>query len=496
MSVNYNDFLEKKEAKQILLLKKLIISGGTMRFQEMVAYLNLSKASLETYITELIEYLKKYQDAITLDFDGEILAITLSHNFSLKQVEKDFYQDSLKYKIMTYLFSNPEFSTVALASNLKISESTLFRKIKELNSCLTEFDLMIWQGKLVGDEHQIRYFYFQLFWCIDHNFPEHKKLPTHPLVSLLEKKLFQSLSKESKTRLNLWVTISQKRMGYRHKKFGKLPQLFQPYQNDPLYLTLRELVFRSLGHYALELEEEEAIMQFIFILSMSILSEEDFKEYNYERSHATPTAITDTLVLECVLRYYRPIQLTSELEAWTYYQLASNHPRLYFFKGDIEVSSTSHFWQLEESLSSHNIKRLSTHLLTVARDRLLPKAAPITGLDYLTELKYLCTLLLVDRQISRNIMVGIDLNTTHLFKEAAFQMISVQLNSLNGVVCQEYCASQTYDLIITNEQSCRYQTHHYVLSELGTSFDIAQIKQYIRQIYHEKYAAVLTDIYL
>ena len=45
-----------------------------------------------------------------------------------------------------------------LAEALLVSESTLFRKIKELNKLLAEFELQIKNNKLVGEESQIRYF--------------------------------------------------------------------------------------------------------------------------------------------------------------------------------------------------------------------------------------------------------------------------------------------------------------------------------------------------
>ena len=57
-------------------------------------------------------------------------------------------------------------SPVFLSNELLISESTLFRKIKELNQVLKEFEISIWQGKLVGEESQIRYFYFQFYWYL------------------------------------------------------------------------------------------------------------------------------------------------------------------------------------------------------------------------------------------------------------------------------------------------------------------------------------------
>ncbi|MGY3765803.1 helix-turn-helix domain-containing protein [Vagococcus vulneris] len=493
--MKYDDLLERKEAKQLLLLKKLIFAGGKMRFNDMHVCLNVSKASLETYVSELMLQLTRYQKKITLEYDGEWLAVMLVPKFSLKQVERDFYTEAIRYKILIYLFYHPEFSTVHLAEELGLSESTLFRKIKELNNYLEEFGMMIWQGRLTGEEHQIRYFYFQLIWCIDHNFKEITCDNPHDFICLLEEKLVTSLCKESVERLHVWLTVCNQRALCKNKRYCQLRKLFKPFEMDLMYLNIRQLLKDYTAQNALILDDEEAMMQFIFIISMSILSEEDVENYISIRSKYTPTALTDKVILDSILQYYAPLTLSKDAQNKMFYHLFQNHPRLYFFKGDIEIHSTSHLWELEESLSSHSIKKLSNFLLQTAKRHLVKDSSVCTSLDQLTELKYLSILMLVDRQINRNVNIAVDLNMTSLFKEMTIQMIKLQLDSLNGVTCQVYQADTEYDLVITNEQDYEYSNSYYVLSELGTSYDIKQLKQLIRKIYSEKYISILTTIY-
>ena len=112
---------------------------------------------------------------------------------------------------------------------------------------------------------------------------------------------------------------------------SKLRENMAFYEKDPLYQQLRELVFRSFGHYALEVREEEAMLHFVFLLSFSVFSEQDFRQYMLQRSRFTPTALTDTLILEHILHLYRPA-VPQEIEANCYFHLSQIHSRLYFFK--------------------------------------------------------------------------------------------------------------------------------------------------------------------
>ncbi len=75
-------------------------------------------------------------------------------------------QESLKFKMLVYLLEHQQVSIIRLATAFNISESSVFRKIKELNQLLEEFGLQIKNGQLYGEELQIRYFYYELFQYI------------------------------------------------------------------------------------------------------------------------------------------------------------------------------------------------------------------------------------------------------------------------------------------------------------------------------------------
>ena len=82
----------------------------------------------------------------------------MSESQTLDEVISFLIQDSVKYRLILLFLEQKNYMIFELAELLLLSESTLFRKIKELNKLLLEFDIQIKNNKLIGEESQIRYF--------------------------------------------------------------------------------------------------------------------------------------------------------------------------------------------------------------------------------------------------------------------------------------------------------------------------------------------------
>ncbi|WP_408582046.1 helix-turn-helix domain-containing protein [Enterococcus durans] len=65
--------------------------------------------------------------------------LELGDDTSLEQICLFLLQQSLKFNLLTYLLEHQQASIVRLATAFNISESSVFRKIKELNHLLKEF---------------------------------------------------------------------------------------------------------------------------------------------------------------------------------------------------------------------------------------------------------------------------------------------------------------------------------------------------------------------
>ncbi|MDP1142302.1 helix-turn-helix domain-containing protein, partial [Klebsiella pneumoniae] len=123
-------------------------------------------------------------------------------------------QDSVKYRLILLFLEQKNYMIFELAELLLLSESTLFRKIKELNKLLLEFDIQIKNNKLIGEESQIRYFYYLLFDSLHPKFrPDLLQVTKFQVefVRQLEETLKVNFSESSKDKLYRWLAITERR---------------------------------------------------------------------------------------------------------------------------------------------------------------------------------------------------------------------------------------------------------------------------------------------
>lgn len=477
--MRFEELLEKKEAKQVYLIKQLIIAGGEMNVHEIRKVLELTKKSIDNYIEELIDNFKAYGKRCRLTYDGTTITFAKTPEFSIEEFEKALYLNSPKYQILLALLEEKEISPVRLSQELKISESSLSRKIRDLNKILKEFDLRIWQGKLMGEESQIRYFYFQLLWYLKQGYAQISSRESH-IIENIERGLNLEFMSVAKQRVLLWLRVTKKRITIPDPQFKQFKGKFEPYKRDPLYLKLLPIIRRSFSFYAVELKEEEIMLHFVFLTGMSVLSQKDFHAYSLQRSKMTPTAWCDSIILETILRIYGPKNIRKELEETCYYHLSQIHLRLYFFVGDVEAYDRNNIWQLEETLSTSNIQSHVNQLLELSAKELQPQSNEQNSLWAMTAIKYLSVLSIIDIRVNREVRVGIYLQLDELFKEATKNMLTLQLNSLNGVIVESFDEAKHYDLVITNTE-LDLDTKIYRITELGSAYDLKEIKKLIRQ---------------
>ena len=486
------ELLDKKEAREVGILKKVILAGGRIADSELLSYLGISKASLESDLEELGYYLKPYEAECSLFYDGQWVALHMSDTFSINQIIDDYVRASIKFQLIDYLFQYQEFTIVQLTTKFMISESSLFRKIKELNQLLAEFELKIRNGQLKGEELQIRYFYFQIYWFLTSYQVHQEKTMTvqnFRIIEALEKALVLNFDEHSKLKLSLWLTISKKRIAIQPKIHNELYQKSQSYEQDPFFKTLRSFVIRFFSRYPLEIDEEESLLHFVFLTSMSVIAKADFNKYSLIRGRRTPTSLADTFVLEHMILYYRPKKFFPELEKKIFYYVSQIHSRLYFFKGELELFDRENIWEKEQQLSSRQLADFSKTLLKTSLDCFGEVYKPGNNLYEWSLVKYLSVMAIIDFEIVGETRVGIDLKMDRLYNEVLTQVLVLSLKNLNGVVIEAYNAQQSYDLVITNilrKQAYSAKTELYVLSELGSEYDIKQIRTKIRELNGKK----------
>lgn len=215
-------FLEKNEIREVTIFKQLILNGGSLSYVEMLDYLKVAKASLDNDLDSISSRIGFLSDQVNIKYDGQGISLEMSNEYSLQQIYYLYLNQSVKVKLINFLFKYQEFSIMQLTEELAISDSSLFRKIKELNNYLKEFGIKIRNGQLHGEELQIRYFYFQFY-----NFIENKEsfVDSHldnqitQAVQAVENFLKVTIESENRQRLAIWMIISKNRVNSREKKY-------------------------------------------------------------------------------------------------------------------------------------------------------------------------------------------------------------------------------------------------------------------------------------
>lgn len=483
------DFLEKKEQVQVALIKKLVLTGGKTSYGNLRKHLSISKASLETYLDEIDDNLLSYTGACQLKkSQGSMLELILMDHFSIETVYIDYVKRSLKFQLIEYVFFYQEYTAVKIGHDLAISESSLFRKIKEVNQLLKEFQIKIKNGRLQGEELQIRYFYFQLYSFVPPN-PKFQELiytsKIQRMIAGLERDLSITISAFSRKRVSLWFAISKKRANVIEKSYKSVKKKMKPYKTDRLFQQVRQLVILYFSRYSIEIIEEESMLHFIFLITQSILSETDFSSYDLIRSRRTPTALADTLLRETVLHYYLPRKPTIMLERQINYYLSQVNGGLYFFEGILEIYERADLIKQDSLFGRQQSQQLAQELLETAMSTFGFKKATNQALQIASQSEYETILTLVEFKISKEIRVGIDLKLTEMHREILTKMLIVQMENIPGVTVEPVQIQRKYDLILTNESQLGQEsegTDRYVLSELCSNYDLIQIKNRMEQL--------------
>lgn len=483
------NFLEKHEIREVNIFQKLVLSGGQLSYSKMIDYLEVSRASLDKDLEAIAFRFQPIAAKVRIEYDGQLISLFMSDEFSLEQTYQHYLRQSIKVSIISYLYEHQEFTITQLAQKLTVSESSLFRKIKELNSYLKEFHIKIRNGRLQGEELQIRYFYYQFYWYI----ADKTTLVTRKnddqverMVQATENFLQATLEPESKQRISVWFHISKNRVNSRSKVYKSLHQQIEPYQEDPMYHKVRTMVMRFFSRYSIEVDEEEGMMHFIFLLAFPILSENDFHEYTLLRGRRTPTATLDTYIVETIIIEYNLRKLPYMLEREMYYYLSQIHTRMYFFKGDIEIYDYDAILAKEKKFTGKDLLSFAKQLRDISTGKLgIEKTAGDTLLK-MELLKYVSLLAIVTFKMTTVLQIGIDLKMESIYTKALNQLLVMNMQHINGTHIEKYEPKKDYDLILTNVpqgHNDRYgKAKVYVLSEILSPFDQNNIQEILQTL--------------
>ncbi len=474
--------LEKKEQLQVLILRDMVLHGGTVGTNQLREQVNLSKTSFDQYIAEIPMIGRMMGKKVAIKRNEFQVTLELAEDVSLEKIILFLVQQSLKFNLLVYLLEHHQASIVRLATAFNISESSVFRKIKELNQLLQEFSLQIKNGQLYGEELQVRYFYYVLFQFISESQRPlflQQTPDKAPLILGLERALETTFSQESASKIACWLGITRKRLLSEKTTFATLKEKKILYQKDRLYQALDPVISLYLSRTAAEISGYEPLMFYSFFVSFAVLSEEHFYQYDLTRSKKLPTAVLDTYIRETMLWHYRPRKLKIKEEKAVGYQLAQIDNEFYFFRGVMMIYEPEHLLQQQKKMLGRSLSQLLERLKETTLTQLPAKQGEEAALSYLM-IQYANILMMIDFYIAKSVTLGIDIETLPIYRVAFQQFLLRELKGISGIEIENRRPGKKYDLVITFNQEDPHQNYYY-LSEFASSYDIARLKQKIEE---------------
>ncbi|WP_395530732.1 helix-turn-helix domain-containing protein [Enterococcus hirae] len=474
--------LEKKEQLQVLILREMVLHGGTVGTNQLREQVNLSKTSFDQYIAEIPMIGRMMGKKVAIKRNEFQVTLELAEDVSLEKIILFLVQQSLKFNLLVYLLEHHQASIVRLATAFNISESSVFRKIKELNQLLQEFSLQIKNGQLYGEELQVRYFYYVLFQFISESQRPlflQQTPDKAPLILGLERALETTFSQESASKIACWLGITRKRLLSEKTTFATLKEKKILYQKDRLYQALDPVISLYLSRTAAEISGYEPLMFYSFFVSFAVLSEEHFYQYDLTRSKKLPTAVLDTYIRETMLWHYRPRKLKIKEEKAVGYQLAQIDNEFYFFRGVMMIYEPENLLQQQKKMLGRSLSQLLERLKETTLTQLPAKQGEEAALSYLM-IQYANILMMIDFYIAKSVTIGIDIETLPIYRVAFQQFLLRELKGISGIEIENRRPGKKYDLVITFNQEDPHQNYYY-LSEFASSYDIARLKQKIEE---------------
>lgn len=484
--MHLENLFEKKERYQLILISTLMNQPEEAMLKDILDKTGLSRSTLLKYIKSLNNLAKENDFELAIKLNNDNLSLTMGHQVTKEDLIQLVLPFSVKIKILNYLYSKDEFTVQKLSQELFISEATLHRQLASLNEQLEEFAISIKNGRLRGEEHQIRYFYYQLYWLTVPKKEMSKRFDLQQfqgVINAIKMTWATDISTTNEYKLALWFSITKKRIRVDNKNFRNLKKQMKIYQSHRFYLQLRQQTLRYLSRYALEVEEEEVMNQFIFITTMSILS-----PHVMERKLGYGGPVSDATTIG--LRVIRSIVPSGEnLNEQGMYTLNQVLGQLYFFKGALVDRS----YRLDEDLATIGNNMTLEHA-DLAEDMIREVAKEVYGSktdqygDLFVKMRWriMEVLSYVIYQTPRNVLIGVDLAGSETKRLPVLNVLRQQLEVNRLVMLEPWQDKKRFDFVISNVYNQSYEMNTYYLKGEPNPFDIQQLEGLISDYLADK----------
>ncbi len=488
--LNLLNLLDKNSRIQISMVHFLLDYNAKTSTTTMIEELALTRFLFETNIEEVGSTLEQLNIGLSLTYDKIHNSITLQkdNHTSLDKFYYYYLNRSVDYQILIYLYQHPSYSIVDLSHSVSLSEAAIYRHLKKLNKEIEEFDIQIRKGTIIGDELQICYFFYQLFWVgvpLDELEGKTNDVSAMRFADYLEKKLKQTFTREAKLKLYLWIRILKTRILKQSlNDSSPILETFFDYQTeDSIYQIVRDAYFFSLSHSAVFGSPHNAIYLYLFISSMSIVPPDVamiLEDGYWPTSNPKIIALNELVVSKVKSDYQLDQEKIDEtfIANWKYY-LTQIHGSLLYFRGSITF--------LEEKIISERLLKATTFIPNfelanqiVDEGEILVEKALLDTTKQLVTRIYLYFINQIKRFSTNQITIGVHSSDDYLYSNIMVEMVKTEFENHFFITCEIAEFGKSYDILVTNStiSLCDFgYTDLYITNNFKTNKDVSSLRE-------------------
>lgn len=482
------DFLEKPYDYMNDILLFLYNNQGNATKNELIHEFQISLPTLNEYLSFLQVFLEESQidDLVTVTQEGETISLVKAPTFPLKKIVVLFLEKSIKFQMVNQLFFKNELSSGYFQLNYAISSATYYRKIAELNELLKEFHLQVKRGKLVGEEKQIRYFFFNFFWFLFEDKSDLEKETTNQYLSfvdILKESLNLTFDPTEVLQIKLWMKISFKRLTI---DSDILMSPNYDYPDRPLF----EEINLSVHTYFKKIDRPytiyEAYMFYDFFCSMNNFSPNStfaFRLAERQRKESSYLNYMNKAILKYLKQQgYLSSYASSARLLYIENLLFQLHSQLYYFNGFILPFDN---WTIKSIVNAHRHPFSGNEvreLMDIATEKFDQNAEKSNYKNKFTEIHYTIILNHIAELNEEKISIGVYHSLNPFIAELVIQHLSNVLGHKYPIKAEPFADDSHYDILLSNIYSdiiSEKQELVYIFSDIGNSYDMLEVEKLI-----------------
>lgn len=468
--------LSKNQQVQFTVFEYFLHHSKEIPLKELVQEIHVSLPTLQKELASLRLELKAYEPRARLEKDEkDYYSLHLPSNFSVKEFLNYYLQQALDYQLLHSIFQQKNISITKMMLEFQISEASIFRRFKGINQLLEEFNIQIKNKKIIGDENQIRFFFFHFFWHsqslediqkkMDHSMSKH-------LIQILESYFQRTFSLKEYWKLGLWFEIMSRRFNYREEQTKDFSQEFlAEFDEDETFQQLKNILARYLSRFAYQSFDSEAIYLYFFLLSEGIYVP------NKNDVHSPLLAAifrTNQEVAKVIIEEDKREEALSDLTEAFLYAL---HSRVVFYQGGFDED----FPAFHELLSDCAPDKLN-QCMTLVENQL---ARHLTNTQW-RNLDSSYGLLSEIHHQKEDVKQHIGLAVEETLQTSSYMdFLQKELGVLPTIDIELASKERAYQLLLVDEFTDRgtYQSEHFcMVTQMSTRFEIQRIQDALNQL--------------